>query len=160
MMKHELAIQLALDLLYGRSSTFYEEVYQQGWIDESYSYDFSLEEGFGFAMVGSDTAYPTELIAAMKQVMEDASVQLPFTQEDLDRVKRRKIGFNLRALNSIEFIANQFTRYKFNDMNLFDIVPVIEELTIADVEQALTSITGESQQSVFTINPLTKEAQA
>ena len=45
-------------------------------------------------------------------------------------------------------------------MNLFDIVPVIEELTVADVKEALTSITGESQQAVFTINPLTKEAQA
>ncbi|WP_010301344.1 EF-P 5-aminopentanol modification-associated protein YfmH [Kurthia senegalensis] len=160
MMKHELAIELALDLMYGRSSDFYEEVYQKGWIDESYSYDFSLEEGFGFAMVGSDTAHPVELQEGVKRVMNDAAKELPFTQEDLDRVKRRKIGFTLRALNSLEFIANQFTRYKFNDMNLFDIVPVIEQLTIADVERAMTSITGESQQSTFTIEPLQKEAKA
>ena len=160
MMKHELAIELALDLMYGRSSDFYEEVYQKGWIDESYSYDFSLEEGFGFAMVGSDTAHPLELQERVKRVMNDAAKELPFTQEDLDRVKRRKIGFTLRALNSLEFIANQFTRYKFNDMNLFDIVPVIEQLTIADVERAMTSITGESQQSTFTIEPLQKEAKA
>ncbi len=160
MMKHELAIELALDLMYGRSSDFYEEIYQKGWIDESYSYDFSLEEGFGFAMVGSDTAHPVELQEGVKRVMNDAAKELPFTQEDLDRVKRRKIGFTLRALNSLEFIANQFTRYKFNDMNLFDIVPVIEQLTIADVERAMTSITGESQQSTFTIEPLQKEAKA
>lgn len=157
MMKHELAIELALDLLYGRSSKFYETIYQNGWIDESYSYDFSLEKGFGFAMVGSDTAHPNELLAAVKEVMNEAAVELPFTQEDLERVKRRKIGFTLRALNSIEFIANQFTRYKFNDMNLFDIVPVIEELTVADVKEALTSITGETQQSTFVIEPLVKE---
>lgn len=157
MMKHELAIELALDLLYGRSSKFYETIYQNGWIDESYSYDFSLEKGFGFAMVGSDTAHPNELLAAVKEVMNEAAVELPFTQEDLDRVKRRKIGFTLRALNSIEFIANQFTRYKFNDMNLFDIVPVIEELTVADVKEALTSITGDTQQSTFIIEPPVKE---
>jgi predicted Zn-dependent peptidase len=157
MMKHELAIELALDLLYGRSSTFYETIYQNGWIDESYSYDFSLEKGFGFAMVGSDTAHPEELLAAVKDVMNQAAVELPFTQQDLDRVKRRKIGFTLRALNSIEFIANQFTRYKFNDMNLFDIVPVIEELTVADVKEALASITGDTQQSTFVIEPPVKE---
>ncbi|WP_010286274.1 EF-P 5-aminopentanol modification-associated protein YfmH [Kurthia massiliensis] len=157
MMKHELAIELGLDLLYGRSSKFYEDIYQNGWIDESYSYDFSLEKGFGFAMVGSDTAHPQQLLSAVKDVMNEAAIALPFTQEDLDRVKRRKIGFTLRALNSIEFIANQFTRYKFNDMNLFDIVPVIEELTVADVKEALTSITGETQQSTFIIEPPTKE---
>lgn len=160
MMKHEVAIELALDLMYGRSSNFYEEIYQKGWIDESYSYDFSLEEGYGFAMVGSDTAHPSELEEGIKRVMNEAAQNLPFTQEDLERVKRRKIGFTLRALNSLEFIANQFTRYKFNDMNLFDIVPVIEQLTIADVEEALASITGESQQSTFTIEPLKKEAKA
>lgn len=157
MLKHELAVQLALDLMYGRSSDFYEDIYQKGWIDESYSYDFSLEKGFGFAMVGSDTNYPEELEAAIKKVMDDSANKLPFDDEMLGRVKRRKIGFFLRALNSIEFIANQFTRYKFNDMNLFDAVPVIEELTYEDVVEAMKSIQGEQQQATFTVLPL-KEA--
>lgn len=158
MLKHELAIQLALDLMYGRSSDFYEEIYQNGWIDESYSYDFSLEKGFGFAMVGSDTNYAEELEAAIKKVMNDSVEKLPFDDEMLGRVKRRKIGFFLRAMNSIEFIANQFTRYKFNDMNLFDAVPVIEELTFEDVVEAMKSIQGEEQQSTFTVLPL-KDAE-
>lgn len=90
--------------------------------------------------------------------MNESEVALPFDAEKLERVKRRKIGFFLRAMNSIEFIANQFTRYKFNDMNLFDAVPVIEELTMADVEQAMKSIQGITQQSTFTVKPL-KEAK-
>lgn len=158
MLKQELAIQLALDLMYGRSSAFYEEMYEKGWIDESYSYDFSLEKGFGFAMVGSDTNHPVELENAIKTVMNESEAALPFDAEKLERVKRRKIGFFLRAMNSIEFIANQFTRYKFNDMNLFDAVPVIEELTMEDVEQAMKSIQGITQQSTFTVKPL-KEAK-
>ncbi|MBQ0138605.1 MAG: insulinase family protein [Kurthia sp.] len=158
MLKAELAIQLALDLMYGRSSEFYEEVYQKGWIDESYSYDFTLEKGFGFAMVGSDTNYPEQLEAAIKKVMDDSAKALPFDEEKLNRVKRRKIGFFLRALNSIEFIANQFTRYKFNDMNLFDAVPVIEELTMEDVVQAMASIQGVEQQATFTVLPM-KDAE-
>lgn len=158
MLKQELAIQLALDLMYGRSSAFYEEMYEKGWIDESYSYDFSLEKGFGFAMVGSDTNHPVELENAIKTVMNESEASLPFDAEKLERVKRRKIGFFLRAMNSIEFIANQFTRYKFNDMNLFDAVPVIEELTMEDVEQAMKSIQGITQQSTFTVKPL-KEAK-
>lgn len=53
----------------------------------------------------------------------------------------------------MEFIANQFTRYKFNEMNLFDAVPVIEKLTVDDVLQAFESIQGESQQTVFKVLP-------
>lgn len=77
----------------------------------------------------------------------------------LERIKRKKIGFFLRALNSIEFIANQFTRYSFNDMNLFDVVPVLETLTIEDLHKAFTSIQGESQQTVFKILPSKQGAQ-
>ncbi|MEG0381217.1 MAG: peptidase M16, partial [Kurthia sp.] len=140
------------------SSEFYEDMYEKGWIDESYSYDFSLEKGFGFAMVGSDTQEPEKLELAIKEVMNQSAIELPFDQEMLERVKRRKIGFFLRALNSIEFIANQFTRYQFNDMNLFDAVPVIEELTIEDVKEAMKSIQGESQQAIFTVLPLKEQA--
>ena len=77
-----------------------------------------------------------------------------FTSEDVERIKRKKIGFFLRALNSIEFIANQFTRYKFNDMNLFDAVPVLEKLTVEDIKKAFKTIQGESQQTVFKVLPI------
>ena len=69
-------------------------------------------------------------------------------------MKRKKIGFYLRAMNSIEFIANSFTRYKFNDMNLFDAVPTLEQLTFDDIQEALTSIQGQDQQTIFTVLPM------
>lgn len=159
MLKHELSIQLALDVLFGRSSDFYTDVYEKGMIDESYSYDFSLEKGFGFALVGSDTNQADELVEAIQNVLQKTQEKWPFGADELERVKRRKIGFYLRALNSIEFIANQFTRYAFNDMNLFDAVPVIEELTVADVQQAFASLQGESQQTVFKILPVGNKAK-
>ncbi|AMW98550.1 EF-P 5-aminopentanol modification-associated protein YfmH [Rummeliibacillus stabekisii] len=159
MLKNELAISLALDVLFGRSSDFYTKVYDEGLIDESYSYDFSLEHGFGFAMISSDTHKPDKLVGAIKDQLQKAEEKWPFGEEELERVKRRRIGFNLRALNSIEYIANQFTRYKFNEMNLFDSVEVIEELNVADVQKAFQSLQGESQQTVFTILPLSKEKE-
>ena len=73
------------------------------------------------------------------------------TEEDVERIKRKKIGFFLRALNSLEFIANQFTRYKFNDMNLFDVVPTVRKITVEDIEEAFETIQGEEQQTVFKI---------
>ena len=79
-----------------------------------------------------------------------------FTAEDVERIKRKRIGSFLRALNSLEFIANQFTRYKFNDMNLFDAVPTVEQLTVEDVKEAFKSLQGEEQQTVFKIVPVSE----
>ena len=157
MLKHELAVQIALELIFGRTSEFYTNVYDSGLIDESYSYDFTLERGFGFALIGTDTSDPDTFVKAVKTELQKAEKGNSFTQEAVERIKRKKIGFYLRALNSIEFIANQYTRYAFNDMNLFDAVPVIETITVADIEEAFKTVQGESQQTVFKILPIDKE---
>ncbi|MFJ8087237.1 EF-P 5-aminopentanol modification-associated protein YfmH [Lysinibacillus sp. NPDC095746] len=159
MLKHELSVQIALELIFGRTSKFYESVYDNGLIDETYAFDFTLEKGFGFAMIGSDSTDPAALEKAIKEELAKYDGDAHFESTDLERVKRKKIGFFLRALNSIEFIANQFTRYSFNDMNLFDVVPVLEELTIEDLKKAFSSVQGESQQTVFKILPTEKGVQ-
>ncbi|TKI71701.1 insulinase family protein [Lysinibacillus mangiferihumi] len=158
MLQHELSVQIALELIFGRTSSFYERVYDEGLIDESYAFDFTLEKGFGFALIGSDSTEPDALAKAIKAELEKYEKGAQFASADLERIKRKKIGFFLRALNSIEFIANQFTRYSFNDMNLFDVVPVLEELTIEDLTKAFASIQGESQQTVFKVLPTEKGA--
>ncbi|UPW84226.1 EF-P 5-aminopentanol modification-associated protein YfmH [Lysinibacillus sp. Ag94] len=159
MLKHELSVQIALELIFGRTSKFYESVYDNGLIDETYAFDFTLEKGFGFAMIGSDSTDPAALEKAIKEELAKYDGDAHFESTDLERVKRKKIGFFLRALNSIEFIANQFTRYSFNDMNLFEVVPVLEELTIEDLKKAFSSVQGESQQTVFKILPTEKGVQ-
>lgn len=159
MLKHELAAQLAYELLFGRTSDFYHEAYENDWIDESYSFDYSLESGFGYALIGSDTHRPETFIKEVKQTLKQAVEKWPFGQDDLDRVRRKKIGFFLRALNSPEYIANQFTNYAFNEMNLFDVVPVLEELNVSDLQDAFSLVSHESQHTVFTIMPTKKDAE-
>ena len=52
MQKYELSLNIILDLLFGKSSENYERLYSSGLIDETFSYDYSQEQGFGFAMIG------------------------------------------------------------------------------------------------------------
>ncbi|WP_088005982.1 EF-P 5-aminopentanol modification-associated protein YfmH [Indiicoccus explosivorum] len=153
MLKHELAMQLALELLFGRTSDFYHEAYENDLIDESYSYEFSLENGFGYAMVGSDSHEPEKLAEEISSTLQRAAEMWPFGEEDLNRVRRKKIGTFLRALNSPEYIANQFTRYKFNGMDLFEVVPTLEGMEVADLQEAFASISGEQQRTVFSVLP-------
>lgn len=159
MLKHELAAQLAFELLFGRTSDFYHQAYENDWIDESYSFDYSLENGFGYALMGTDTNHPETFIAEVQKVLDGAMEKWPFGQADLDRARRKKIGFFLRALNSPEYIANQFTRYAFNDMNLFDVVPVLEEIEVVDLQAAFATVSLDNQRSTFTIVPPKKDAE-
>ena len=153
----ELASELVMDVLFGRSSDFYANAYKDGLIDESYSYSFMLENGFGFSMISSDSENPEDLEKAIRSTLQEATTTWPITDEDLDRQRKRKIGQFMRSLNSIEFIANQFTRYSFNDMNLFDVVPTLEKMTLEDLKNAFSTFNDENGFTVYTVLPAEKE---
>ena len=151
-LKHELSMNVLFDLLFGKSSPHYERLYSEGLIDETFSFDYTEEQEFGFAVVGGDTSTPDRLAHEIKNIMLSFSNQ-SINEKDLERVKKKKIGGFLRSLNSPEYIANQFTRYAFNKMSLFDAVPVLEALTGDDVLQAANECFAESQFSVCQVVP-------
>ena len=74
-------------------------------------------------------------------------------EQQLERIRKKKIGSFLRALNSPEFIANQFTRYRFNDMDLFEVVPMLESLTAEDIEKAVKEHFAEESFTVCQVVP-------
>lgn len=156
MLIQELSAGLVLDILFGRSSEFYTETYNDGLIDESFSYDFTMENGFGFAMIGSDTDQPEQLEKAIRTTVKKTVETWPITDLELNRMRKKKIGQFMRSLNSPEFIANQFTRYTFNNMNLFDVVPTLEKLTLENLKDAFQTFSDESGYTVYSIVPADK----
>ncbi|WEZ09956.1 EF-P 5-aminopentanol modification-associated protein YfmH [Priestia flexa] len=152
MLRHELAMNIVLDLAFGKSSSYYEELYKNGLIDETFSYDYTEENGFGFALIGGDTENPEKFYARIKEILLEVKSN-GLQEEELERVRKKKIGEFLRALNSPEFIANQFTRYAFNDMNLFDVVDTLEKLTVADVKHVMDDMIYEESFTVCEVVP-------
>jgi predicted Zn-dependent peptidase len=156
MLKNELTMNVLLDLLFGKSSENYDQLYNKGLIDETFSYDYTLEQGFGFAMIGGDTSEPDQLSEVLKNMLFEAKKGKAFSEEQLKRAIKKKIGAFLRAINSPEYIANQFTRYAFNDMNLFDVVPTLEKITLNDVASLASEIIAEERFSVCQVIPKKK----
>lgn len=136
LLHHELAVDVLLDLMFGGSSENYEKLYDEGLIDDSFSFDYTEEDHFGFSMIGGDTKDPDLLVERLSTMIAEFKDQA-LDAERIERVKKKKIGSFLQALNSPEFIATQFTRYRFNDMNLFEVVPALEQLTTSELQQTL-----------------------
>ncbi|TCP30269.1 putative Zn-dependent peptidase [Scopulibacillus darangshiensis] len=136
LMKHELSVQLLLELMFGRGTENYKALIDEGLIDESFSFEYSEEYQFGFSAIGGNTEDPEKLSQRLKEIIDDYKTGI-LDEEAVERARKKRIGSMLRALNSPEYIANQFTRYKFNSMDLFDLIPTLEELTIEGLNQTL-----------------------
>ncbi|RFU71350.1 insulinase family protein [Peribacillus saganii] len=153
LLKYELAANVLLDILFSKSSNHFDELYSEGLIDQTFSYDYTQEYGFGFAMIGGDTRQPDTLTDKLTAILLNSKSGEGVTEATLNRTKKKKIGSFLRALNSPEYIANQFTRYSFNEMNLFDVVTTLENLTLDDICSVADSLIKESRLTVFQVVP-------
>ncbi|GAB2548223.1 EF-P 5-aminopentanol modification-associated protein YfmH [Gracilibacillus alcaliphilus] len=146
-MRKEWLTDIILDHLFSRSGVAYERLYETGLIDQSFSSENHLDRNFGFCIVGGNTKEPEKLASLIKQELLDLSAD-SLTAEHFERIKRKKIGQLLRAMNSLEFIANQYSHYQLLNIDFFDSITWLEELTYDDVTAFLDSWITEDQLSV------------
>ncbi|MBO8170945.1 MAG: insulinase family protein [Bacillaceae bacterium] len=157
LLTRELATGLLLDMLVGPSSDLYRKLYEQGLIDDSFGFDYTAEEEFAFSVIGGDTPDPDKLIALVKEGFLEAT-EKGLDEEAFERSRKKRIGRFLRSLNSVEFIANQFTRYRFGDSDLFDIVPTLENLTLDEMNRRLKEHVDVGRFSASVVKPGKTEA--
>ncbi|SEN44075.1 EF-P 5-aminopentanol modification-associated protein YfmH [Lihuaxuella thermophila] len=136
LLKQELATEIVLEALIGPSSELYQSLYDDGLIDDHFGFDYTLEKGYGFSMIGGDTPDPDRLLERFQTEIPPL-MERGISTAEFERIRKKKIGSNLRYLNSPEWIANQFTGYRFNETDLFRIIPLLEELKPEDVNRRM-----------------------
>ncbi|CAG7624089.1 EF-P 5-aminopentanol modification-associated protein YfmH [Paenibacillus allorhizosphaerae] len=136
MLKRELAMKVLLDLLLSPSSAIYQKLYDEQLISDNFGSEYNIAEGYAFSVFGGDTKDPDRMISMVQEEIDKVKAS-GVNAADFERSKKKKIGAFLRLLNSPEAIANQFTQYRFKAIDLFDILPVYESLTIEDVNGLL-----------------------
>ncbi|GBF11312.1 MAG: EF-P 5-aminopentanol modification-associated protein YfmH [Tepidibacillus sp.] len=131
-LKRELGIQILLEMIFGTGSDLYQELLDQGLIDEDFGFEYQIENQYGFSLIGGNSKDPDKFINRVKEVLEKKKTG-GLNLDDFNRVKKKKIGDFLRKMNSPEYIANEFTRYIFNEAILFDVLPTLESLNLSDI---------------------------
>ncbi|WP_079480129.1 EF-P 5-aminopentanol modification-associated protein YfmH [Halobacillus salinus] len=152
LLRAELLSEMILDFYFSRSGAFYEELYKNDLIDDSFSFETELDRQFGFTILGGDTRKPDEMTKRVKEMLHELK-DTSISEEDFTRMKRKKIGQFMRAMNSLEFIANQFTHYHTLGGDLFDVLPVIESLSPKDADEYLQHWIKEEAISIFQVKP-------
>lgn len=152
-LEYKTAMDLLLTLLVGPTSDNYLKLYDKGIIDDSFSYDFSLDCTFHFADIGGDAKDPAAFSTVIKEILLTAKESPELTEEKLTLVKKRMIGQVLQSLNSLEYIANQYSQQAYGEATLFDVVPIIEGITLNQLKVLAEEFMQEKHMSVFHILP-------
>lgn len=136
LLRQEVTTKLMLEALIGPSSKLYQQLYEQNLISDSFGHEFNSSSDYSFSVIGGDTPDPDELLKQIRDYI-DKLAETGIETEAFERAQRKKIGGYLRMLNSPEAIAGEFTKYRFRDSDMFDILKWYENCTLADVNARL-----------------------
>lgn len=150
---YKLSLTLALQLLFSESSSNYQKLYQEALIDDSFDAGFNLDRTFHFIEIYSDTNSPNKLAEALEKMLFQFQNSVDWSECHLEFLKKKSIGKTIASLNSLEYIANQFSQNLFGQKTLFDLPEVINSINLEMITKYLTNFLKSTEKSIFTIIP-------
>lgn len=134
--KKQIRTQILMEVLFGRSSCFYEQLYNEGLIDGSFDKETELEQNYGFSSVSGESKNPKEVYERALEYIDDVKKN-GLCGDDIERAKKMLIGKNLRRFNSVERLGNDFIRFFMNGFAPLDYDALVENMSQSELEERL-----------------------
>lgn len=152
LLKKEIAADLLLEIIFGKSSGLYDKLYDDGLINDRFGASYVAEKDYGHVIIGGETPDPDKLYASLLAAIDEYRKK-GIDAEDFRRQQRKTLGEFLRNFNSLEFIANNFLAYHFKDINFFDYLNLLLEITHKDVVAQMNELLDENYHACSIISP-------
>lgn len=153
LLRYKQSLNLLFQLLLGNTSANYLRLYDQGIIDDTFGFEVSLDRSFYFADFSGDAEYPEEMLKSVEEILLNYENDPEMNEKNLELLKKKMLGKYFQSLNSLEFIANQFTQSLFGETTLFDLPDVIRSITLNDVRSAAKVFIDQKAFSRFYLLP-------
>ena len=137
-LKVNYAIEILIDLLFGESSDWFQENYDNGLIDGSFDLDYELETRYHYFLMNAQTNQPEKLKEQFLNQIEIAP-KLISNSDRFQRSKKDLLGSMIKRLDSLEQIVLSNDEKLF-DVNLFDEIQVVENIQQNDLKEAVEFI--------------------
>ena len=134
--RKDLEMTLFFELIFGEETDFYQSLLTEELIDDTFGYQFVLEPTYSFSIITSATQQPDKLKQLLLTELEHKKGQLD-DKEAFELLKKQFIGEFITGLNSPEYIANQYTKLYFEGVSLFDLLDIVENITLDSVNNTV-----------------------
>ena len=151
-LKREVLTTCLLRTLFGRSSSFYEKLYEEGIINKTFSAFYEYEESCGYAAFFGESEKIDELKVRIFETVSEAKNK-GIDKESFERAKKVLCGQFMAVLDKVESLGNEFMMAYHKGVNLFDYADVCKSLTLEDAQKRIDELFNESQCAVSVVMP-------
>ena len=147
--KH-IAIEILLNMIIGKSSKLYKELYDEGILFATPSLDYEFARGYAHILITGQSPKPEEVFNRFKNTVEIMK-KTSINSEEFNRIKKRIYGDYVKEYNDVADIARMFLADFFKEINSFDYLEEINTVNEQYVEQILKEIFDDKKMIISVI---------
>ena len=147
--KH-IAMEILLNMIIGKSSKLYKELYDEGLLFSVPSIDYEFSRGYAHILVTGQSPEPEKVYEKFKDTvskMKESSIDIP----EFNRIKKRIYGEYVKEYNDTADIARMFLADFFKEINSFDYLEEIPTINEQYLEQILKNVFDDKKMIISVI---------
>ncbi|WP_373463323.1 EF-P 5-aminopentanol modification-associated protein YfmH [Herbivorax sp. ANBcel31] len=152
-LNREIAVKILLEMILGKSSELYTTLYNDGLINNTFNFDYSIEESYAFSSFGGESKDPIavkERVTTHIKVLQEKGID----KKDYQRIKRAMRGKFIKQLNSVERVAHSFMSVYFKEVSIFDYLDVYDKISFEYVKKVFEGHFDIERLAVSVIKPV------
>ncbi len=147
---------ILLELLAGKSSELYNELYKSGDINSGFDFEYMYGNGFGASIFTGISNNPDKIYERILFYVNKLK-QTGVDNDKFERAKKLIFGKNIRNLNSIDYTANKMLDLAVMDVDFEKYMQIYSGVTIDDCVERLNKHFCDEASAISIIKPYTKE---
>ena len=126
--KHRATVGLLIDVLFGISGEFYNRLYEEGLLNNSFAAFYENSRTSAFLMLSGESDAPEAVYDRFIETMQNTR-QNPPSRADFERMKRVAYASYVRSFDATDGIANSMLSAIFEGVDYLDVGNMISEIT-------------------------------
>ena len=142
--KRHIAIEIILNMLIGKSSNLYNELYKEGYLLSQTDLEYEFGNEYSHVLIGGQSKDPRkvyEKIAEKIQEMKNNDINV----QEFDRIKKKIYGDYAVEYNNVADIGRMFTSDYIKGINSFEYMDKFKEIDAEYAKQVLKEIFTEDK---------------
>ena len=149
--KRHIAIEILANILFGKSSKLYEEMYKEGIIFSTPSIDYEFTEKYAHLILSGQANNTEEVFKRFKQEAINIK-ENGVNEKDFERIKKKIYGSYVKEYNDVADIARMFLSDYFKGINSFDYLEAIDTINLDYINQVAKELLDESKMVLSIVN--------
>ncbi len=137
--KKHLAIEILLNILIGKSSKLYQELYNKGMLFVTPGVDYEFSRDYAHILITGQSKYPEQVYDLFKNAVNELK-ENGIDLEEFERVKKMLYGSFIKEYDEPGDIARMFIADFFKGINSFEYLEEITTINEQYVEQMLKEV--------------------